>query len=156
LPELELLAPFLAGLASTAHCVGMCGPLALAAGAAGAPRQGPGLYLLGKTTSYLFLGTALLALTGAFFLLQGLEMLRPGLVSARLRADLGVPVVVRGLATRLRELGGAPAALALGLLSGLLPCPLSWGVAAWAAGTRHHPGVRGVTSTCTGVRGVST
>jgi len=58
---------FLLGLLGSGHCVGMCGPFALAvsAGADGAAmviaRQVA--YQIGKATSYLFIGLALLTLT---------------------------------------------------------------------------------------------
>lgn len=154
MPELELVAPFVAGLASTLHCVGMCGPLALAAGAAGGPRAGPLAYLAGKTGSYLLVGTTLalgggilgaglsplvprvlLGATGLFFVVQGIELIRPGTLPRVVVPAQGAPEALRRLFGSLREAGGAPAALGIGMLSGLLPCPLSWGVAAWAAGT---------------------
>lgn len=150
MPSPELAQAFLAGFASSAHCLGMCGPVAALAGRV-SPRLGPALFLVGKTGSYLFLGASLGAggalaaswatpqllvalrqVAGAVFLLVAFELAWPGrLPRARLP---GLSVVGGGLAGLARAAGGG-AALALGTVAGLAPCGFSWGMAAWAAGT---------------------
>lgn len=150
---LELFPAFLAGLASTLHCVGMCGPLALAAAASPA-RGGPWIYVASKTLSYLFLGAALAlagglaakatapatvhavtAATGTFFLAAGADMVRPGWRGTG-TTSTSLPAWLHRALGWLRGTGPA-APLLLGGVSGLLPCPLSWGMAGWAAGTGH-------------------
>jgi sulfite exporter TauE/SafE len=149
-PFPELAQAFVAGMASSAHCLGMCGPVAALAGRASS-RAGPTLFLLGKTGSYLFLGASLGAggalaaslatprllmalrqVAGVVFLLVAFELAFPGrLPRARLP---GLSVVGARLGGLARTAGGG-AALALGTVAGLAPCGFSWGMAAWAAGT---------------------
>lgn len=150
MPIPELAQAFLAGLASSAHCLGMCGPVAALAGRA-SQRFGPLLFLVGKTGSYLFLGASLGAggalaaswatprllmalrqVAGAIFLVVAFELAWPGrLPRARIP---GLSVLGAGLSGLARAAGGG-AALALGTVAGLAPCGFSWGMAAWAAGT---------------------
>jgi uncharacterized protein len=151
---------FLAGVAASWHCVGMCGGFACALsggkrGVDAARRQL--LYNAGRVTTYCFLG----ALAGA--LTAGICTPRPGgppiesvqqglaVVSGLLIMLIGAqffglfqgirraPMVGFGgeaLAGALRDLQNArsPAApLAFGVANGFLPCPLVYGVLAQAA-----------------------
>ena len=121
----------LLGLASAAHCAGMCGVFALQT--AGRPARTLA-YLLGKTTTYVFLGALAGALGkqvgglsldaihvlgwvagGAMVLVALRTLLAPG---AR-----GLPAVKTWLAPFLRKLmpsGDRP--FQLGAVTGLLPC----------------------------------
>lgn len=152
---------FLAGIAGSMHCIGMCGGFACAIGG---DARGPAasllrhlLYNLGRLSSYAFIG----ALTGhAGFLLVGMagENSHAAIAAQRaLAAVSGLLMVYIGLqflgwlktarapgkwsametiAQALRKLVRTPglsAPLALGVLNGLLPCPLVYAFAAQAA-----------------------
>lgn len=155
----ELGLVFLAGLAGSMHCVGMCGGFACAMGG---DARGPAASLLrhlvynaARVSSYCFLG-ALAGYSGALLvghageasagslaqralaLLSGALMVFIGLQFAgvlRRRAPLAIGAGT-GLAASLRALLKAPgfaAPLAFGALNGLLPCPLVYAFAAQAA-----------------------
>ena len=150
---------FLAGLAGSMHCVGMCGGFACAMGG---DARGPAasllrhlVYNVGRVSSYCFLGAlvgysgallvghggegsagsaaqrALALLSGALMVFIGLQFL--GVLRrtapALASAGVGFAAAVRGL---LRTPGYA-APLAFGVLNGLLPCPLVYAFAAQAA-----------------------
>ena len=151
---------FLAGLAGSMHCIGMCGGFACGLGADARGRaaslQRHLLYNLGRVVSYCFLGAvvghvglllvelgvrshwgivlqrALALLSGALMLLVGLQFL--GLLRHRRLQAVGAGADV--LVQALRRLVGAPgpaAPLALGVLNGLLPCPLVYAFVAQTA-----------------------
>jgi sulfite exporter TauE/SafE len=151
---------FLAGMAGSMHCVGMCGGFACALGR---DARGPAatlgrhlIYNLGRLTSYGFLG----ALTGylgfllvaqcgddstvslvqrAFAVLSGALLVFVGLQFAGVFAHAGFGAIGLGAQALARALGGllrapgAAAPLALGVLNGWLPCPLVYAMAAQAA-----------------------
>ncbi|MEA5445973.1 sulfite exporter TauE/SafE family protein [Gammaproteobacteria bacterium AB-CW1] len=150
--EITLLAAFVAGLAGSAHCLGMCGGIAGALGMAGGAGQGglrPGInalaYNLGRIGSYALIGAlaaGLVALGGAALSLSHWGgALR--LATALILIAIGVQLAFNwaGL-RRIEALGGrvwqrlAPLArrfmpprtpfhaLALGALWGWLPCGL--------------------------------
>ncbi len=149
-----------AGLANTAHCLGMCGgfPLHLAkqsTSGRGAMRQM--LFLTGKAFTYIFLGAiagalgmvllkntpvaaaapALRIATGSLTVLFGLLMLGvklPAIKSLQGVADAGV---VRSLFGGLLTNPSPTAAFILGLGVGFLPCPLPIGMLLVAA-TSHN------------------
>lgn len=132
---------FAIGLANAAHCAGMCG--VFAAQAAGTCSRGPAarktaLYLLGKTGTYAFigalagfLGARVLSVTGNTGVVLGV-VAGLGLIVVGVALGLGwsaatapdrwfgrlVAPIARGLRRAHRE--GGP--LALGAISGLLPC----------------------------------
>lgn len=123
-----LAGAFLAGLAGSPHCVGMCGGLAAASAARGP--QWP--TVLGRLSTYATLGALAGALSHRLPLPAGLAtLLAAGMLvwfAARL-ADLplpGIPVpalLTRGAARLLgrRDLLGR---FAFGVVNGLLPCGL--------------------------------
>ncbi len=156
----DLALIFLAGLAGSMHCVGMCGGFACGLGtdsrghAATAWRHLA--YNVGRVTSYAFLGAvvghlgvllvghedeastgslaqrALALVSGALMIYIGLQFL--GLLGRKGHPLLGLGA--QGLAQSLRALLKAPglgAPLAFGVLNGLLPCPLVYALAAQAA-----------------------
>jgi uncharacterized protein len=154
---------FLAGIAGSWHCVGMCGGFACALGSdprgRGATLVRQLSYNLGRVTTYCFIG----ALTG--FLAAGLCASEPGapptawaqralaIASGLLMVGIGLqllgwlrdraaaPLHAFGapfLAPELRgllRLPGPAAPLAFGVVNGFLPCPLVYAFAAQAAGS---------------------
>lgn len=145
---------FLAGIAGSMHCVGMCGGFACALGrGAGGPLASLLRHLsynLGRLASYAFLGAvvgyagtrlvgegggaqrALAVVSGLLMVYIGLQFL--GLLRA-VPASLpwaGVEVLAQAL-RRMTAAPGLAAPLALGVLNGFLPCPLVYAFAAQAA-----------------------
>ncbi|MCP5515993.1 MAG: sulfite exporter TauE/SafE family protein [Verrucomicrobiales bacterium] len=137
---MELWTAFILGLAGSAHCAGMCGPLALALPGAGAGPiplfGGRLLYNLGRLVTYGLLGV-LFGLVGRSLALAGVQrwvaiglgvVLLAGVLFSRnlwgtswggrlsgwLRPHLG----------RLLRRGTPGALFGFGLLNGLLPCGL--------------------------------
>jgi sulfite exporter TauE/SafE len=154
---LSLGAALLLGLLGSSHCLGMCGGIGAALGAASDRRWSLALlYHLGRIGSYTLLG----ALLGLLVQL-GAGALKPLLpiVGALLRTLAALLVIAMGLyvagwwlgVTRLEALGGrlwrrvqpltrrllpprsGAAAISLGALWGLLPCGLIYSSLAWAA-----------------------
>ena len=156
----QLAVIFLAGMAGSFHCVGMCGGFACALG------RDPGgsrvssvlrhlLYNSGRVVSYMFLGVlaglvgaalpaaagggltlngqrVLALLAGALMILMALQLL--GFLQ-RLHAAAG-DAVARSVAVPLRGVLTAPgraAPLAFGVFNGFLPCPLVYAFVALAA-----------------------
>ena len=130
------------GFLGSAHCVGMCGPLAMGLpGAYGRRRRflaERGLYNLGRVVTYTALGVAFGAL-GLLVSLAGLQQwLSFGLGVLLLFAAVvpwaggragrlgGAPAgLLRRVVTWIQVLyrqGGTAALLAVGMLNGLLPC----------------------------------
>jgi sulfite exporter TauE/SafE len=133
---------FSIGMLGSLHCIGMCGPLALALPIHrlnGWARTGGILaYNLGRTLTYASLG-ALFGIIGRQFTLWGWQQalsITAGILMllflfgryaswsswplpGRLQASIGTAI-----ATRLGHAASPPALLAVGLLNGLLPCGL--------------------------------
>jgi sulfite exporter TauE/SafE len=117
--------------AGSLHCAGMCGPLALLSGRRFA------LYVLGKTSTYVFLGAVAGALGHTVSAALGARVLFLGAGAMLLAAALDALGVLRWTApSRVFALvarnGGA---LLLGAANGLVPCPLTLAFVAVAAGT---------------------
>ncbi len=127
--DLALLAAM--ALAGSLHCAGMCGPLAAVAG-----RRAP-VYLVGKTSTYILLGTLAGAAGHAISFAAGarvLSVIAAGLLILGLLRQTFPPFLSsagRHLALLARE--GAAGALLLGAANGLLPCPLTYAFVALAA-----------------------
>ncbi len=147
-----LLAALAMGAAGSAHCVGMCGPIALAVPAPGPTRAARwrGTLLLngGRLATYALLGAAIgmlgmglrlaglqrtVTLVGGSLLL--LSVLMPGLLSRwspNGRLALGIGRMRSVLARNLRRT--APEAIFFtGMLNGLLPCGLLYAALLGAA-----------------------
>ena len=146
---MELIAPFLLGLAGSLHCALMCGPLLLALPAAGtspsARALGRTVYHLGRIGVYGLLG-ALFGLAGSALALAGLQrwislgagaaILIGLLLSCRLAVGLPVTQAVVRLKSafaRVLKWRGLSASFLLGALNGLLPCGLVYVACAGAA-----------------------
>ncbi|MGC3957639.1 MAG: sulfite exporter TauE/SafE family protein [Verrucomicrobiota bacterium] len=149
---MQLWTAFLLGFVGSAHCAGMCGPLALALPHWG---RGQGSFLLGRVL-YNFGRIVTYAMMGAAFGLLGRGVVLAGLqrwVSLGLGVMilLGVLIsfrfanrvpVTRGVNWLKAALGSMlqrramPAMFGIGLLNGLLPCGLVYvaGAAATATG----------------------
>lgn len=150
------LAGFLLGLAGSFHCVGMCGPLALAlpVGHLGRTRQVVAilLYNAGRVTTYSLMGL-LLGWAGRGLSLAGLQqwlsvvmgilvlLLAVGNVSF---AKTGLPAWVRALYGRVQFLNARflqPRSMAAwllpGLVNGLLPCGMVYLAIAGAVSARQ-------------------
>jgi sulfite exporter TauE/SafE len=118
-------------VSGTVHCAGMCGPLAMLAG------RRFGLYLLGKTSTYLFLGALAGALGETVSALAGPRPLYLGGAALLVVAALDSfgyfrwPLPSRLLAVVAHN-GGA---LLLGAANGLVPCPLTMAFITMAAST---------------------
>jgi len=157
----EWLLLSLAGILGSAHCLGMCGPFALAIGSATpawqANLQRQLCYSGGRLFTYAVLGAsaafggqrlatalagwtnipAILAIiAGLFLLTQG--MLAAGLIPQRgVGAGAGCPGAA-GFRMLLRS-RGLPDIFLAGLFTGLLPCGLLYGMLALAASTHNVP-----------------
>jgi len=157
---LQYLLIFLAGLAGSAHCIGMCGGFACALGrdprSAGATLRRHLIYNLGRATTYCFLGATIgffgLLLCGhqgeasaatlaqrGLALVSGLLIIFVGLqffgfsLGRGWRVTSSGGALLTGALGRLLKAPGAGAPLALGVLNGFLPCPLVYAFAAQAA-----------------------
>lgn len=155
---MELWTAFLLGFVGSAHCAGMCGPLALALPGAGNTRAGflAGrlAYNAGRLLTYAVFG-ALFGLLGQTFAIAGLQRwvslfagaaILIGLLATRsFTASLPINQLVTKLKAgfgRLLRRRGASALFGVGLLNGLLPCGLVY--VACAAATTTGTVQRGV------------
>ncbi len=153
----ELPLVLVAGLLGSAHCIGMCGPFALAMGSTTSGLAGNlrrhGIYTLGRVFTYFFIGAvagfggwkfarsspswmnvpaALAVLAGLLLVYQGLKAAglgRPSVGSAKGPCLTGTFLASFLTSGRLRE------TFLAGLFTGLLPCGLVYAFAAKAAAT---------------------
>lgn len=148
---MQLWTAFLLGFVGSAHCAGMCGPLALAL-----PHWGRGqgsfligrlLYNFGRIVTYAVLG-AVFGLLGQGVALAGLQRwvsltlgatILLGLLVApqfanRIPVTRGVNWLKGALGTMLQR-RALPAMFGIGLLNGLLPCGLVYVACAAATAT---------------------
>ena len=145
---MELWTAFLLGLVGSAHCAGMCGPLALALPPTGNTRL---LFLTGRV-AYNFGRIATYALLGALFGLLGESLALAGF--QRWLSLVAGSVILLGLVLSPRLIAGVPLArsvgwlktvlgkllqrravsslFGIGLLNGLLPCGLVYAACAGA------------------------
>ena len=155
---MELWTAFLLGFVGSAHCAGMCGPLALALpGAVGVRTKfiaGRLLYNLGRIVTYSLMG-ALFGLLGHGFVIAGLQrwvsltlgaVILIGLVvSPRFANAVPVAGVVGWLKSSLGKLfqrRALSSQFGIGLLNGLLPCGLVYVACAGATASENF--LRGV------------
>lgn len=134
-----ILTAFLLGFLGSFHCLGMCGPIALAVSAKDNSRflRNKIIYNLGRTVTYSILG-ALIGLVGFSLALAGIQQwisIAMGALillmaffyksSERLITQSGLYGGVNKLKSSLGyflKMGGTPAFFASGILNGLLPC----------------------------------
>jgi sulfite exporter TauE/SafE len=151
---MEILSGFVVGMLGSLHCVGMCGPLALAlpvpSGPAGMFFLGRMLYNGGRAVTYALLGAAA-GSVGRFIVLagwqQGLSIVTGGVlllsvvvpatsaaVSSRFTLPGRVAGALREHLVRLFRRRSVIVLFAIGILNGLLPCGFVYiGLAAAAA-----------------------
>ena len=152
----------IAGLATTPHCLGMCGgfPLHLAKSSKkGTVVLRQVLFVTGKMFTYIFLGTLAASLgavlfkdtsfeafapairiaAGAITIAFGLLMLGFKLPSIRALQGVADASLVRGLFGALFTSPSPAAAFTLGLGVGFLPCPLPMAMLAYAAASHSVP-----------------
>jgi uncharacterized protein len=153
------------GAAAFAHCLGMCGGFVLHLSLGESDRRGwarpalrQALWHLGRIGSYAFVGAlagwagSALPLTGwqfwqqALAVVAGAVMAAAGLVMLGLRrgrakaAADAPPGVLAGLLRFLPSRPSAGTALAMGMICGVLPCPVVLAFAALAASTQSVAG----------------
>lgn len=137
-------AAFLLGFAGSLHCLGMCGPLALALPVPGGSRArfaaGRLLYNFGRVITYSLLGIVF-GLVGKTFALTGLQQFVSIAIGSAILAGLAFkPMLVQGLPaprfiskpvtalkarlSRLMKNSSLSSLFIFGLLNGLLPCGL--------------------------------
>jgi sulfite exporter TauE/SafE len=164
---LELPFVFVAGILGSAHCLGMCGPLALAIGARSADWRGNLLnqlcYTAGRVFTYSFLGAcagfagvavagrgagwtsgpALLAIVaGALLVYQGLATV--GVIGSsigwwRSRQPARQPCLAASMFRSLLVLAGRRGVFVAGLFAGFLPCGLVYAFLTLAASSASVP-----------------
>ena len=152
------------GLVGSFHCAGMCGGFAAAVALTSGPTRrrllrDQAVFALGKALTYVVLGLALRTILHDSVHASGIALLQRGLsVFAGLVLVLGgikllglLPSLQPGRATRAligtfsraqsaaRSMGGSAGAFGAGVLTGFLPCGLSW--SAFALATQVRPPV---------------
>lgn len=135
---MELLTGFLLGLLGSFHCVGMCGPIALALPASKSLLVSRTLYNFGRVITYSLLGL-LFGLLGSRLQMIGLQqiisislgilivliVIIPASYRLKLTAKLGLYKVISPLKNALGKLFKKHSHLSMlgvGILNGLLPC----------------------------------
>lgn len=143
------------GLLGGFHCIGMCGPIALALpkseGSSTSYTTGRILYNMGRVVTYALLGAAVglfglsLNLAGwqqGLSILSGILILllqfAPGNLSGKLSLSLRLPLIIgriKKLFSKLIHRKGGFSLFLIGLLNGILPCGLVYLALAGAIGT---------------------
>ena len=140
----EILAAFLVGLVGSLHCIGMCGPIAIALPVPDSSNlsffTGRILYNLGRVVTYSFLGAILgllggrIALVGAqqvVSIILGVVIIIAVLLPQKYKNYFAQHLIVQKLAQPLKEnigilfkKGTFSAMFLIGILNGFLPCGL--------------------------------
>ena len=143
----DLGAALLAGLFSSLHCIGMCGPLATVGCRAGFTRSttlAPLLFVTGKLAAYSVLGllagwigatligTGALGRTTAIISLAGGVLMLLVILWSRIKSTTGTSAISVKLA-RVAMKFGPRAPLILGVSAALLPCGLLYAMVARSA-----------------------
>ena len=129
---------FLLGLLGSFHCLGMCGPIALAISTHDKQRfiSNKIMYNLGRTFTYSILGFIIGSIGFSFQLAglqQGVSILMGALIiflsfyyknseKYVLNGFFGLGLVLKKSLGKYMKMGGKPAFFASGLINGLLPC----------------------------------
>jgi len=155
---IELPLIFVAGILGTAHCLGMCGPFALAIGST-APGWSSALakqaaYTAGRVFTYAVLGAAagfcgarlirtvptlvnipaaLAIVAGTLLFVQGLQA--TGLFRKRVVGPASGSCLAGGFFAQFLRQPGASGVFLAGLLTGFMPCGLLYGILALAMST---------------------
>ena len=140
----EILTSFFVGLLGSLHCVGMCGPIAIALPIPNANNFsfviGRLLYNLGRVATYSFLG-AVFGLLGSRLVISGFQqsvsitlgiaILIAVLIPPKYKAKISQHTIIQKITLPLKsgisdlfKRGTFSAMFLIGLLNGLLPCGL--------------------------------
>ena len=140
----EILTSFFVGLLGSLHCVGMCGPIAIALPIPNANNIsfviGRLLYNLGRVATYSFLG-AVFGLLGSRLVISGFQqsvsitlgiaILIAVLIPPKYKAKISQHTIIQKITLPLKsgisdlfKRGTFSAMFLIGLLNGLLPCGL--------------------------------
>lgn len=135
-----LYSAFVIGLLGSLHCVGMCGPLMLAAHAGSQRPSDLILYQFGRIVTYALLGLLfgtlgwgvhlfgfqreLALLTGALLIIIALFNFDPELFIAKLKWTGRLQLGLRTTFGKLLRKNSPATRFALGVMNGLLPCGL--------------------------------
>jgi sulfite exporter TauE/SafE len=154
---IELPLIFVAGLFGSAHCIGMCGPIALALSGGARNWQAnlvrQALYTIGRVATYTILGAIaafggwrlatsfpnLAAIPATLSILAGGVLLYQGLVALgiiRRRSVNDSRCLAAGLFAPLFHRKRLGAAFLAGVATGFLPCGLLYGMLALSAASR--------------------
>lgn len=161
---IELPLVFVAGILGTAHCLGMCGPFALAIGAGATGWRGAlgrqFAYTVGRVFTYGVLGAiagyggarltqslpAIVNIPATLAIAAGTLLIYQGLRSAgwlsfksHSHAASGSLCLAGGMLGQLLRQPGASGVFLAGLFTGLLPCGLLYGMLALATSTHSLP-----------------
>jgi uncharacterized protein len=164
---------FIGGLLGSAHCLGMCGGIALMMNRGAASWREAGqrqlAWSLGRIATYVFLGTAAAAMgariirsqaetvriqallaifAGLLLLLEGLRS--AGWMPVRWHRRNSPPCILRTVFSGFLAGGSNAAAFVAGLATGFLPCGLVYSFLTLAAGTAH-PGLGAAVMACFGL-----
>lgn len=138
---MELIAAFTLGLFGSLHCVGMCGPLMLAANSASAGGwRAPLTYQAGRLTTYVILGgllgslglglrlwnaqSAVAIFSGILLILFAVMKWDPGKMLAKWPAYANFQFSLRSKMASFIGKRGLSAQFVLGTCNGLVPCGL--------------------------------
>lgn len=154
---IELPLVFMAGLLGSAHCIGMCGPIALAlAGRAKSSRQnllGQFAFTLGRLFTYGVLGAAagfggwrlareatqLTYAAAGLAIVAGLLLIHQGLRAAGILPQVfrraAPSCMASDLLRSLLRMQGVQGVFLAGIFTGFIPCGLVYGFLALAAAT---------------------
>ncbi len=148
---MELIAAFTIGLMGSLHCVGMCGPLMLAADNGSGSWQRPVAYQTGRLFTYAILGVVLgsfglglrtwnaqsilTIVSGALLIGFALLRLDPGQLLQRQPAFARFQVNLRRMMAKVLKQQGIKAQFSLGICNGLIPCGLVYLAVIGAANT---------------------
>ena len=142
--SLEIFASFFVGLLGSFHCIGMCGPIAIALPVPNSNNisfvTGRLLYNLGRVVTYSFLG-AVFGLLGSRLVISGfqqsvsivlgLAIVIVVLIPSKYKAKISQHKLVQKLSLPLKsgisdlfEQGTFSAMFLIGILNGFLPCAL--------------------------------
>lgn len=148
---MELIAAFTLGLMGSLHCVGMCGPLMLAADQGGTNWQRPFSYQTGRLFTYALLGvllgtfglglrtwnaqSILTIVSGVLLIGFAIVKIDPGQLLQRQPAFARFQVNLRRFMGKAIQQQGLKAQFSLGVCNGLIPCGLVYLAVIGAANT---------------------
>jgi sulfite exporter TauE/SafE len=129
---------FIVGLVGSAHCAGMCGPIALALPLKSDnwfTRVGGGLvYNAGRIITYMILG-AIFGMLGKGLHMAGFQLWASIVIGILMIVMVVVPLIFKKLPSLNNVFEGSLSLFGIGLLNGILPCGLVYVAVAGAINT---------------------